>query len=222
MIDGELDPGDRVRPRAQHRRRHRRTRGRPSTSPSPTATASWWRRPTPTTPTADPTFLVSDIPLDEGPSELEIDQPGIYFGEELVRLRHHQHERRSEIDFQDDEGNQVPTEYYGRRRRRHRVVRPARPRSPCASATSTRCSPATSQTTAAMLLQRDVRDRVQALAPFLDVRQRPVPGGDRRPDAVGASTPTRRPTATPTPSGRSPTASRTATSTIGSTTSATR
>jgi uncharacterized membrane protein (UPF0182 family) len=148
-----------------------------------------------------PSFLLSDIPLDEGPEELSIDEPGLYFGEGLSGYVI-TNTKRTEIDFQDAQGDQVPTEYDGDDgvgigsflRRAAFALRFGDP-NPIFSNNI--------EGDSRVLLQRDIRDRVHALAPFLDFDQDPYPvviGGkvqwvidayttsDRYPYAQGAIT----------------------------------
>jgi hypothetical protein len=121
-----------------------------------------------------PSFLVSDIPLDEeGPAELHIAEPGIYFGENLDGFVVTNTERR-ELDFQDEENQQVFTEYAGADgvnigstlRRFAFALRFGDP-----NLLFSRNLDADSR----VLFERDIRERARTLAPFLDFDSDPYP-----------------------------------------------
>jgi uncharacterized membrane protein (UPF0182 family) len=121
-----------------------------------------------------PSFLVSDIPLDEeGPAALHVEQPGIYFGENLSGFVVTNTERR-ELDFQDSDNQQVFTEYDGADgvnigsslRRAAFALRFADP-----NLLFSRNLDGGSR----VLFERDIRQRAQTLAPFLDFDSDPYP-----------------------------------------------
>ncbi len=61
-----------------------------------------------------PVVPLSDVPrIDEGPEEMALDQPGLYFGEGLERLRHHRHQAPARSTTRTPTAHEVPTEYSG-------------------------------------------------------------------------------------------------------------
>lgn len=121
-----------------------------------------------------PSFLLSDIPLDEeGPASLGIDQPGIYFGENLSGFVI-TNTKRPELDFQDREGEQQFTEYDGADgvnvdstvRRLAFALRFGDP-----NVLFSR----NLQSGSRVLFERDITERASTLAPFLDFDSDPYP-----------------------------------------------
>ena len=152
--------------------------GGPRTSPTPTATAWRCRRPTRPTTDGQPDFLVRDVPVRgrrEPASTCPIDQPQLYFGENQARLRHRRHHpRRGRLR---------------RRRRRPRCPAPTRATAGWSSDSFARkaafalrfgdWNPLVSQLRHRRLedhaTSRDVRDRVETVAPFLAYDSDPYP-----------------------------------------------
>ncbi len=121
-----------------------------------------------------PDLIVSDVPVNvEESTGIEIDQPGIYFGQDLsgyVIID----TRRQEIDFQDNEGETQFTAYEGEDgidigsfARRAAFALRFGDFNPLFSGNLRESS--------RILIRRDVEERVRALAPFLDFDADPYP-----------------------------------------------
>ena len=168
-------PGDDRARELDSRRACPRPRGRRATSPSPTATAWWCRRPTRRTPNGRP-----DPRRVRRPARTTRLDAGHRASPASTSARA---SAATSIVNTEPRRDRLPgaTTATGVHRRTTARTASASARSsagrpsPCASATSTRCSPATCATTAGSSPTRDVRERVRALAPFLDFDADPYP-----------------------------------------------
>ena len=114
-----------------------------------------------------------DIPP-TGELDRRLEQPGVYFGEDLGGLRRRRHEgRRAGADRRA--ATTEETQYTGDGRRRRCRASCARPRSRCASATGTSSSPGQLTDESRILYKRDIKERVETAAPFLRFDADPYP-----------------------------------------------
>jgi uncharacterized membrane protein (UPF0182 family) len=119
-----------------------------------------------------PDFLVRDVPVDSPGGDLTVEQPGIYFGEDLGGYAIVDTER-DEIDFQDENGTQL-TDYDGE----DGVNIGSMMRRAAFALRFGNLNPLISDFISGesrIMFIRDVTDRVRTLAPFLEADADPYP-----------------------------------------------
>ncbi len=123
-------------------------------------------------PSGEPSFVASDVPYTTDQESLELTQPAVYFGENLSRYVITGSKQR-ELSFQDDESTQY-AEYEGADGvRLSNVIRRAAFALRFGDVNPLISDQVTSESN--LLMVRDVRERAEALAPFLHYDADPYP-----------------------------------------------
>ena len=126
-----------------------------------------------------PVLFIKDLPL-VSTVDLKVTQPAIYFGE---LSNDHVFVKTATQEFDYPKGDDNVFGSYAGQRRRVEIGGAAADGccSPSASAPPTCCSRPTSSPQSRVLMYRRISERVRRIAPFLDLRQRSVPGDLRGP-----------------------------------------
>ncbi len=123
-------------------------------------------------PSGEPSFVARDIPYATDAPELELSQPAVYFGENLssyVVVG----TKQKELNFQDDESTQYSTYDGADGVKLNSIIRRAAFALRFGDANPLISDQITGRSK--LLMVRDIRERVQALAPFLHYDTDPYP-----------------------------------------------
>lgn len=123
-------------------------------------------------PSGEPSFVARDVPYVTQDEELELEQPAVYFGEELSRYVVVGSKQR-ELSFQDDERTQYEAYEGADGVRLNSIIRRAAFALRFGDANPLISDQITGDSK--ILLVRDIRERVEALAPFLHYDADPYP-----------------------------------------------